>query len=160
LYAIFHQTRSLGGADGISISAPLDLGFGAIRGAYPMYYFMLICFLICYFLLHRYIHSPAGKATIGVKENEDRMRALGYKTRHSKLVAYTVAGAMAGFAGSLYAYFNYFVGPESLAWHKSGEVLIMAIIGGTSFLYGPPIGAAIFVVLQNYISTYTERWPI
>jgi branched-chain amino acid transport system permease protein len=67
---------------------------------------------------------------------------------------------MAGFAGALYAYFNHFVSPESLAWHKSGEALIMAIIGGASFLYGPPIGAAIFVVLQNYISTYTERWPI
>jgi len=160
LYAVFYQWKKTGGADGMSVAATLDLGFGPIRGSYPMYYFMLVCFLLCSFLLHRYIHSPAGRATIGVKENEDRMRALGYKTRRYKLIAYTISGAMAGFAGALYACFNRFVSPETLAWHTSGEALVMAIVGGSAFLYGPPIGAAIFVILQNYISTYTERWPI
>jgi branched-chain amino acid transport system permease protein len=161
VFAVFYKWKNVtGGADGMSVSASLDLGFGLISGQLGLYYFMAVSFLICYFLLHRYIHSPAGRATIGVKENEGRMKALGYQTRSYKLIAYTISGAMAGYAGALYAYFNKFVSPETLSWHFSGEVLVMAIIGGVGTLFGPPIGAALFVVLQNYVSTFTERWPI
>ncbi len=161
LFAVFYKWKdATNGADGMSVSAMLDLGFGPIRGQMGMYYFMAVSLLLCYFLLFRYIASPAGRVTIGIKENENRMRALGYKTRSYKLIAYTVSGAMAGYAGAMYAYFNKFVSPETLSWHFSGEALVMAIIGGVGSLFGPPIGAALFVILQNYVSTFTERWPI
>ena len=67
---------------------------------------------------------------------------------------------MAGFAGSLYAFFNRFVSPEVASWFFSGEALVMSIIGGVGTLFGPPIGAGLFVILQNYISTFTARWPM
>jgi len=95
-----------------------------------------------------------------VMVNESRMRALGYNSIAYKLIAYTLAGGMAGFAGVLYAYFNQYVSPDLLNWLFSGQAMIMVIIGGVGTLIGPAIGAGFFVLLQNYISSYTERWPI
>ncbi len=161
VYTVFFKWKDVtGGADGMTVRAQLDLGFGPVQSQLALYYIMAFSMLLCYFLLRRYIAAPLGKATLGVKENEDRMKALGYPIRSYKLIAYTVAGAMAGFAGSLYAFFNRFVSPEVASWFFSGEALVMSIIGGVGTLFGPPIGAGLFVILQNYISTFTARWPM
>ena len=106
------------------------------------------------------MESPAGKITKGVMENEGRMAALGYDVRVYKLLAFTLSGALAGFAGSLYSFYNVFVSPELSAWLFSGQVMIMVIVGGVGTLLGPAIGAGVFIFLQNFISTYTERWPL
>jgi len=161
LFVLAYKLKDItGGADGMPIRATLDLGFGAIDSVKELYYFMAIAFMISYALLYMFIKSPAGKAVVGVKENEHRMKALGYPTRSYKLLAYTISGGFAGFAGALYAYFNHFVSTNVLAWQFSGQVMVMCIVGGVSVLFGPPIGAALFIVLQSYVSSYTERWPI
>jgi branched-chain amino acid transport system permease protein len=161
LYVFFYKFKSLaGGADGMSISVRPDFGFGPITTPTGRYYLMAVCFILCYILLHYFIKSPAGKIVIGVKENQSRMNALGYNTNNYKVLAFTIAGTMAGFAGSLYAFSNLFASPEIISFGLSGQAMIMVIIGGASTLIGPPIGAAVFVVLQSYISSYTERWPI
>jgi branched-chain amino acid transport system permease protein len=161
LYAIVYKAQNItGGADGKSVAASMDLGFGAIESRLGFYYVAAAAFLVCYFLLRLFIVSPLGKGIRGVKENESRMIALGYNTRVYKLIVYSLSGMMAGFAGGLYAYFDQFVSPDLLNWMFSGQALIMVIVGGAGTLIGPAIGAGFFVILQNYISSYTDRWPI
>ncbi|BCJ88214.1 branched-chain amino acid ABC transporter permease [Effusibacillus dendaii] len=161
LYAVVYKAKNVtGGADGMAVSASPDLGFGPISSPLGLYYLMAISFLLCYLFLSCFVNSPAGKAVQGVKENESRMKALGYRTHSFKLLAYTISGMMAGFAGAMYSLYNLFVSPDTLSWIFSGQAMVMVIIGGVGTLFGPPIGAAFFVVLQNYMSSYTERWPI
>lgn len=159
LYALIWQFKPLtGGADGRSVSPVLDFGWGPIVDPLVMYYVLAVFFALVYFILKLFVLSPLGHAVKGVMENESRMSMLGYNTRNYKLVAYTLSGAIAGLAGAFYAYYNVFVSPELVQWLFSGQVLIMVIVGGTGTILGPGLGAAFFVVLQNYISTYTERW--
>lgn len=161
LYAIAYKMEELtGGADGKPVLATFNLGFGEIESRVTFYYITAAAFAACYFLLRIFISSPLGRSIIGIKENESRMTALGYNTRNYKLVVYTLSGMMAGFAGGLYSYFNEYISPDLLHWMFSGQALIMVIVGGVGTLLGPAIGAGFFVVLQNYISSYTERWPI
>jgi branched-chain amino acid transport system permease protein len=161
LFAIAFQFETLtGGADGMSVAAVPNLGAGEVVGELSLYYLMGVTFLLCYVLLRVFVGSPAGKAIRGIKENELRMRALGYNVRSYKLMVYTLSGAMAGLAGSLYAYFNLYVTPELFYWALSGEALIMVIVGGSGTLLGPAVGAGVFIALENYLSSYTDRWAL
>jgi branched-chain amino acid transport system permease protein len=161
IYALFWQLKDLtGGADGKSVSSVMNFGFGDIVDPKLMYYVMGIAFLAAFILLRLFVGSPAGKMIKGVMENESRMRALGYNIRVYKLLAYSLSGAMAGLAGALYAYFNAFVTPDLSGWLLSGQLMMMVIIGGVGTLVGPAIGAGLYIFLQNFISTYTERWPL
>ncbi len=161
LYALaWKMDHWTGGADGKKVSAALDFGFGEVLSPLGLYFVMAVAFILVYILLRFFVDSPAGKMIKGVMENESRMKALGNNVRFYKLLAYTVSGTIAGFAGSLYAYFNLFVSPDLTSWMLSGQVLLMVIIGGVGTLFGPVIGAGMFIVLQNFISTYTERWSL
>ncbi|ADU93885.1 branched-chain amino acid ABC transporter permease [Geobacillus sp. Y412MC52] len=161
LYVLFWQLKPwTGGADGMSVSAVMNFGFGEIVSPNALYYVMGIAFVMSYFLLYLFVGSPAGKITRGVMENEARMSALGYNVRVYKLLVYTLSGSLAGLAGALYAYFNVFVSPDLSSWMFSGQVMVMVIIGGVGTLLGPALGASVFVYLQNFMSTYTERWPM
>jgi branched-chain amino acid transport system permease protein len=104
------------------------------------------------------VESPFGYALRGIRENEMRMRALGYNTWRYKFVAAIVAAAFAGVAGELDMYLNNFVSPASLSVALSAQVLIMILIGASGTLFGPLLGAAVFVVLQYVLSSYTDRW--
>ncbi|ATY85456.1 branched-chain amino acid ABC transporter permease [Kyrpidia spormannii] len=161
IFALIWQLKSwTGGADGHKVSAPLDFGFGEMGSPLALYAVMAVAMVIVYVFLRVFVNSPAGRIVQGVMDNENRMTALGYNVRFYKVLAYTVAGAIAGLAGSLYAYFNLFVSPELTGWMFSGQVMMMVIIGGVGTLMGPAVGAALFIILQNFISSYTERWPI
>lgn len=149
-----------GGADGMKVAATLNFGFGDVVSPLGIYFIMGAAFILVYILLRFFVNSPAGKIVKGIMENESRMSALGYNVRIYKLLVYSLSGSLAGFAGSLYGYFNLFVSPDVSYWKFSGEVMIMVIFGGVGTLLGPAIGAGLFIVLQNFISTYTERWPI
>lgn len=161
LYALIWQLKGLtGGADGRSVNVVLDLGWGPLGDPVSMYHVVAVALALSYFALNLFVSSPLGAAVKGIMENELRMRVLGYDTRAYKLIAYTVAAAVAGFAGALYAYYNVFVDPELVGWLTSGEAVVMVIVGGLGSLLGPIVGSALFVALQNYISTYTERWML
>lgn len=161
LYAVaFEADTVTGGDDGMSVSAVLDFGFGEVFGEYGLYYTMAACFFACYLVLRLFVASPVGKAVRGVMENESRMQALGYNVRSYKLIAYSLSGGMAGLAGALYSYFNFYVTPELFGWLFSGQALIMVIVGGVGTLLGPALGAGFFILAQEYLSSYTDYWRL
>ena len=104
------------------------------------------------------VQSPYGHIITGIKENELRMRALGYNTWLFKFICFIISGLFAGLAGCLSVYFTGFVSPEDLFVSLSAEALIMVLLGGSGTLFGPIIGAASIVILENIISAYTQRW--
>ena len=160
-YAVAHQWSWLtGGTNGLSgIPRPtipgVDLG-----GAVPFYYLVLLVVGGAALLLRRIVGSPFGAALIGVRENEPRMRAMGFDTFRLKLAAFVLAGAAAALSGVLYAYYNGFVSPDELYWTRSGEVLVMVLLGGAGTLIGPAVGAGVVLILQNLASSVTERWTM
>lgn len=160
VYAIAQQWESLtGGSNGLSgIPTPeLWSGFN-FQEQKLLYYLVLTVFLLLFFGLRRFIASPVGQTLIGIRENKGRLRAIGYNTRHYKLLAFVIAGGMGGIAGALYSYFNGFVSPQDVYWTVSGHAIIMVIIGGAGTLTGPVLGAGFLIVLQSFFSSYTERW--
>jgi branched-chain amino acid transport system permease protein len=118
----------------------------------------LLFFVVAFLLLRRLINAPLGRVFIGIRENEQRMLAIGYPTRAYKLLAFVIAGGFAGLAGGLYAIFNGFISSDALYWTASGDILIMTMLGGAGTLIGPPIGAAVFLLMKNVASSYSEHW--
>jgi branched-chain amino acid transport system permease protein len=122
-------------------------------------YVVALAGLVALFLW-RVARSPFGHVLVGIRENEGRMESIGYPIRRHKLLAFVLAGTLAGLAGSLYAQFSGSITPDAFFWTTSGEALLMVIIGGTGTLGGAVLGAAAFILLQSLLSTYTERWML
>jgi branched-chain amino acid transport system permease protein len=160
LWGIAFGWRTLtGGEDGLPDVPRPDLGLPwSLANDTPFYYFVLVLVGVGTLLLIRIVSSPFGYALHGIRESESRMLALGYNVWRYKFVAFVVAGILAGLAGCLYAYFNRYVSPGYVHVVMSAEVLLMVVLGGAGTLFGPAIGAALFVWLENMISGYTERW--
>ncbi len=158
VYALFFQSSWAGASDGLAVLSDFNLGFSEIFSPIGFYFTMVTAFILVYTILRLFVLSPVGKITKGIMENETRMKSLGYNTRVYKLLAYTISGSVAGIAGALYAFFNFFVTPDLTNWMFSGQALIMVIVGGVGTLLGPALGAAIYIILQNVISFYTDRW--
>ena len=160
LWGIAFGWRSLtGGDDGLpEVPRPnLSLPW-SMSDSTPFYYFVLLFFVVGTMVLVRIVASPFGYVLRGIRESETRMLVLGYNVWRYKLVAFVVAAAFAGLAGCLYVYFNRFVSPDYVHVVRSAEVLLMVILGGAGTLIGPAVGATLIVLLENLISTYTERW--
>ena len=161
-YYFFHDTRIAGGSDGIYVNARpdaivpgLDLG-----NDLHFYYFVLAALAIVFALLAIILRSPFGRALQGIKANEHRMRSLGFATLHYKLAAFVLAGTIAGLAGYLAAAKEGYVNPEMMAWHQSGTVLMMLILGGMGTLFGAVLGAFSYVLLQEWLSALTKHWQL
>jgi len=150
-----------GGRDGLpGISRP-NLGFHLTWTATNYYYLVFIVFIICFFILHRIVNSSFGRTLVGIRENEPRMRSLGYNTWALKYVAIIVGGAFAGVAGIFFAYFYGNMVPGYFALETSALPMLMVIIGGPATLYGPCLGAAVIILVQHFASIYTpDRWPL
>ena len=124
------------------------------------YYVVLALLLVFLFLKHRLVRARFGRVLLGVRDNERRMAALGFATRRYKLAAFVIAGAVAGLAGALIANQTEFVSPSFLDWQRSGEILVIVILGGMGTLYGPVVGAAAYLLLEEFLSQWTEHWMI
>ena len=149
-----------GGSDGLAIfEKPSFLGWG-LSDSLAMYFMALAFFLLCYWGLRRLINAPLGHIFVGIRENEPRMLAIGYATSTYKVLSFTIAGALAGLAGGLYAIFNGFISPDAVYWTASGDILIMVMLGGAGTLTGPVIGTAIFLLMKNLVSSYSEHWML
>lgn len=159
IYSFIHQATDLtGGSNGLSgIPAPVA---GGIDFSNPvlLFYLTLGIFLLVYAGLSLLIHSPFGQVLIGIRENEMRVRSMGYNTVRYKYASFLIAGALGGLAGSLYTSFNGFISPSDVYWTMSGSVLIMVIIGGAGTMVGPVLGAAMIVILETIVSSYTHSW--
>jgi len=124
----------------------------------PFFYLTLIAAMIAWAFLGLLVSSPFGLGLLGIRDSETRMRALGYNVWLHKYVAFVISGALAGFAGVFWAYYNGFVSPVDLQLVTSVETLLMVALGGPGTLIGPAVGAAIIVFLKNVVSVYTKRW--
>jgi len=122
------------------------------------YYLVLVVFGLTVAALALIVHSPFGRALVGIRESERRMEVLGYDTWLHKYAAFVLAGLFAGVAGSLFVYYNGFVSPAYLSIVLSATALIMVILGGAGTLLGPVVGSAAIVFLENVVSAYTQRW--
>jgi branched-chain amino acid transport system permease protein len=120
--------------------------------------FTLLVVALAFTLMTTIIASPFGYALRGIRENESRMRTLGYPVWGYKYVAFVLSAAFAGVAGVLYAYYNGFVSPLDLHVSVSAQALLMVILGGAGTVGGPAVGAGLLVFLQNLLSTFTRRW--
>lgn len=151
-----------GGSDGLTGVPRPFIGIGPLGftiGSREGYYYLVLALLLgTWWLLHRIVNSPFGWTLRGIRENEQRMRALGYNTFRYKMAAFVIAGAFAGLAGLLLAHFFWTAAPDNLYWTMSGQVLIMVIIGGSGTLDGPILGAALVRLLPSIVSSYTDRW--
>jgi len=147
-----------GGSDGMAIAEkPSYFGFD-LSNSLVMYFMALSFFALAYWGLRRLLNAPLGHAFVGIRENEQRMAAIGYPTRAYKLISFTIAGAIAGLAGGLYAIFNGFISADAIYWTASGDVLIMTMLGGAGTLIGPAVGAAVVLLMKNVVSSYSEHW--
>ncbi|MGB3273535.1 MAG: branched-chain amino acid ABC transporter permease [Xanthobacteraceae bacterium] len=160
MYGLAFKTKLVGGDDGMSgISRP-DIGFLGLDIYNPatLYGFMLVAFAIVLFVSWRIIRSPFGMVLVGIRENESRMRALGYRTQWYKMAVFTLSGMISSFGGVMLVIKTGFMSPETLSWMMSGEGLLMVIVGGAGTFLGPVLGAAAYVLLRAGLTGITDHW--
>jgi branched-chain amino acid transport system permease protein len=158
--AAFQWKWLTGGSDGLLIPSATFFGLPVLRSREAVYYTTLVVFVLSCAGMIGILRSRFGKALAGIRENTPRMRALGYNVRRYKLAAFVIAAGFGGVAGVLNSQFNFFIGPESVHWTQSALVLVMVLIGGSGHLLGPIIGACIVILLQHWLSSYTEYWGL
>jgi branched-chain amino acid transport system permease protein len=161
LYFATQSLEKYGGDDGMTLwSRSQFSGLLHLSNTYVFYYVVLGLLLGCLYLSWRLVHSRFGMVLQGIRDNERRMQALGFPTYRYKLTGFVMAGAIAGLAGALLANQAEFVSPSFLHWSRSGEMLFMVTLGGMGTLFGPILGATVFLLLEEVISSYTTHWKI
>lgn len=153
VYFVYLQTPFTGGEDGIQ-GVPHGQLFGLIdlNNESAMYIFVLCVFLIGFALVWRIVHSPFGQVLKAIRENEQRALSLGYDTDRFKLIAFILSGTVAGMAGGTKALVFQLASLTDVHWTMSGEVVLMTLVGGLGTLFGPVVGAAVIVTMQNYLA--------
>ncbi len=164
-YFVFHDTKLGGGSDGIFLYGRPVLGAGAtvwldFENKRHFYFLVLASVALAYALLALLLRARFGHALVGIRLNEQRMRAVGFSTYGYKLAAFVIAGALAGLAGFLVAVKDAAVNPELLSWHESGAVLLMIILGGLGHLRGAFIGAVAFTLLKELFQSEPLLGPL
>jgi branched-chain amino acid transport system permease protein len=155
-----------GGEQGLSNVPYPDLGWmaalpvvGDMRSTDHFYLVVLVLVALCFAALRRIVDSPFGRILNTIRENPERAQFIGIDVRRYELAAFALAGAFAGLSGALFGLFNRGVFPDFGYWSKSAEVLIMAILGGMGHFWGPAVGAAALILLNQQITAYTQYWP-
>lgn len=162
-FIAFRWSSVTGGDDGLTgwQRQPIDLGFTRIDilgNDKAFYYLVLLCFAVCAALMAGILKSPFGRTLLAIRENERRARFLGIPVERHIWLSFVISCFFVSVAGTLYALLNNFTDPRALRWDQSGNFVIMAVLGGMRSFWGPLVGAVIFVVLQDYISSQTENW--
>ena len=160
LFYLFVSLKVYGGDDGLAMARRNLLPGIDLRQATTFYYVCLGCLALWAGLCHRIVNSRFGLVLQGCRQSERRMAALGYPVYRYKLVAFVVAAAGAALAGALWANSARFVSPDMLAWIKSGELMIMVILGGLGTLHGAVLGAAVLLGLEQLLAGWTEHWML
>ncbi len=164
-YFVVHDTKAGGGSDGIFLTAKPALRIAGttlldLEQRLPLYYTVITALALTYAFLALLLGSRFGHALAGIRVSEQRMRAAGFSTYPYKLAAFVIAGALAGLAGALLAIKDGTVNPELLAWHESGAVLLMIILGGIGSLRGAVIGAVAFTLLKELVQSEALLGPL
>ena len=150
VYFLFFDNKELGGSDGLYINVrPAGWGLD-FENKLVLYFFTLACLVLTYFFLRRLLWSPFGRTLNGIRLNEHRTQALGYNSFNYKLTAFTLAGALAGMAGYLWAAQSGYVNPELMGFHMSAHAIMMVILGGMGNVAGALIGAFGFELFLHF----------
>lgn len=161
LYYLVISLKAYGGDDGLSLAARSTVGGGIdLSNDVHLYYLSLGALVMAIVFMVRLLNARFGHALQAIRENEVRMTALGFAVFRYKLAAFTLAGAVAGLAGVLFANLNGFVSPAMMQWSQSGMLMMMVILGGVGHLYGGVIGAIAFLLLEEFLSHYTMHWQL
>jgi len=159
VYFLGVSVNRYGGDDGLNISRHSDFAGLIDLGNQTVLYYFVFGFLVAVLLLgSRIVQSRFGVLLQGMRSNERRMLAIGFPTFRYKLAAFVIAGAVCGLAGALFANLTLFVSPSIMHWTRSGEIMMMVILGGIGTLFGPVFGAAAYLILESVLSRLTEHW--
>jgi branched-chain amino acid transport system permease protein len=160
LYYFFVALQQYGGEDGLQILASLNFAGVDITKRVIFYYVALATLVVVLFVLSRLVHSRFGTILQATAQNERRVVALGIPPLRYKLTAFVISGAITGLAGALWATGQQFVSPADLNWVRSGDFVVMAVLGGMGRVWGPVVGAIVFVLLEALLPSWTEYWQL
>jgi branched-chain amino acid transport system permease protein len=153
--------RAYGGDDGLTVARrSLVLGGKLLASDRVFYFVVLACLIGVYALCRAIVASRFGRVLQGAKQNPQRMQAIGFNPYPYQLAAYVIAGMIGGLAGFLLANLTEFVSPAYMSWQRSGELLVMVIMGGVGSLHGAVVGALAFLLLEEWLSGLTEHWKV
>ncbi len=160
-YYVASGLSRYGGDDGLTVYKRSDFG-GLINlsSRVQFYYLCLGCLFGGIYLIWRIVNSRFGMVVRGVRSNEQRMQAIGFPANRYRLVCFVISGTICGLAGALLANNTDFVSPAMMYWTRSGDLMVMVVLGGMGSLFGPMIGAIVFLVLEEFLSQITEYWAL
>jgi branched-chain amino acid transport system permease protein len=160
-YYVASGLSRYGGDDGLTVYKRSDFG-GLINlsSRVQFYYLCLGCLFGGIYLIWRIVNSRFGMVVRGVRSNEQRMQAIGFPANRYRLVCFVISGTICGLAGALLANNTDFVSPAVMYWTRSGDLMVMVVLGGMGSLFGPMIGAIVFLLLEEFLSQITEYWAL
>jgi branched-chain amino acid transport system permease protein len=160
-YYVASALSRYGGDDGLTIYKRSDFG-GLINlsNRVQFYYLCLGCLYGGIYLIWRIVNSRFGLVVQGLRSNEARMQAIGFPATRYRLVCFVIAGTLCGLAGALLANNTDFISPAVMYWTRSGDLMVMVILGGMGTLFGPVVGAMVYLVLEEFLSQVTEYWAL
>ena len=158
-YFVAVSLKQLGGDDGYGLPSRSDFGIMDLSNNTTLYYVIFVVLLLVLFLFFRIVHAPFGVALRGCKQNERRMRAMGFSTQRIKLVAYVLSALTCVVSGVLLANLTRFVSPSYMSWVASGDILLMVVLGGMGTLIGSVVGAIAWLSLEEVLSSFSIGLP-
>lgn len=160
LYIVAFKWRSFThGDDGIQ-GIPVPAIISTDESYINYYFFTLVISLICIYILRKIVNSPFGLMLRTLRDNPQRSTFIGVNVQNYRLIAFVISAFFSGVAGALFAFLETSISPQVLFWATSGEVILMGLLGGMHVFLGPALGAGIMVMLNSFITSYTEYWPI
>ncbi|VVE76640.1 branched-chain amino acid ABC transporter permease [Pandoraea captiosa] len=159
-YFLAVSLKQYGGDDGLPVSAGSRFGSITLDDPAVLYYVAFAVLCLCVWGGRRLVEARFGMVIRGARQNDRRMRALGYPTLRYKLVAYIISAMVCGVAGMLYANLTHFVSPAYMAWTASGELIVMVVLGGLGSFFGPLLGSTAMLLIEEWLKGMTEHWMI
>ena len=160
-YYVASGLARYGGDDGLTVYKRSDFsGLVNLGNRTQFYYLCLACLFAVLILIWRIVNSRFGLVVQGLRSNEQRMQAIGFPAKRYQLVCFVISGTMCGLAGALLANNTDFVSPAVMYWTRSGDLMVMVILGGMGTLFGPIMGAVVFLLLEEFLSQITEYWAL
>ncbi|MFH2126209.1 MAG: branched-chain amino acid ABC transporter permease [Pseudomonadota bacterium] len=165
VYTVAFKWESVTGGDNgmAGIPAPnINLGFVTLHldNVYHFYFFAIVIIAVALAILYLLVHSSFGATLQAIRENHERAKFMGQNIRTFQVISFTVAGIFCGLAGGIFVAIEKFVSPELVYWSKSAEIIMVSILGGIYTFVGPLVGAAVMLLIEDYLSSYTSYWSV
>lgn len=160
VYYTLISIEEYGGDDGLSVDLRSEFSGWQIEEPIVLFLLCYASLLVVLYLMHRLTHSRFGRVLQAASQNETRVSALGVDPYRYRLLAFVIAGTIAGYAGALMANFSMFISPSMVEWTRSGELMFMIILGGMATLFGPVLGTTLFILLEYALSRFTVYWHL